>query len=271
MNIFDLLLINPILNLLLAIYQILSSLHVPYPLGFSIIALTVAIRFVLYPLISTQLRASKKMQEVSPHISRLKDKHKNDAKTLQAETMKLYKDHGVNPAAGCLPILVQLPIIWALYTVLQKIVSQDPEAVRSFINSIAYSDALKLSTPWATDFFGFPLGKTPSELWNGMPVVLLIPVLTAVLQFVQAKMMVPAKVETAIKKAEKTPKKEDDFAAVFQTQSLYLFPIMIGYFSFTFQVGLSLYWNTFTIFGILQQYKISGPGGMADLLKKLRK
>lgn len=271
MSLFDLILIHPIINLLLAIYYVADSLHIPYPLGFSIIGLTVAIRFILYPLINTQLKASKKMQELTPHISRLKEKHKSDAKVLQAETMRLYKEHGVNPAAGCLPILVQLPVIWALYTVLQRVVSQDPKTVLSFINSIAYTDTLRLSSPWATDFFGFPLGKTPSELLGFMPVVLLIPIITAVLQFIQAKMMVPAKVEQAIKKAEKTPKKEDDFAAVFQTQSVYLFPIMIGFFSYTFQIGLSLYWNTFTLFGILQQYKISGLGGLSDLKKIFKK
>lgn len=122
MNYFDIILINPILNVLLFIYHILFALNTPYALGFSIIVLTVIIRFVLYPLTSAQLKASKKMQDLSPHVSRLKDKHKGDAKTLQAETMKLYKEFGVNPAAGCLPVLIQLPVIWGLYAVLDKVI-----------------------------------------------------------------------------------------------------------------------------------------------------
>ena len=69
----------------------------------------------------------------------------------------------------------------------------------------------------------------------------------------------------------KEVKKEDDFQTAFQTQSLYIFPIMIGFFSFTLPLGLSFYWNTFTIFGIIQQYQVQGFGGLAPWLKKLRK
>jgi YidC/Oxa1 family membrane protein insertase len=63
--------------------------------------------------------------------------------------------------------------------------------------------------------------------------------------------------------------KDDDFQAAFQKQSLFIFPVMIGFFSFTLPVGLSLYWNTFTLFGILQQYLLVGPGGAAPWFKKL--
>ena len=64
-------------------------------------------------------------------------------------------------------------------------------------------------------------------------------------------------------------KKKEDFASAFQTQSLYIFPVMIGFFSYNFPVGLSLYWNTFTIFGIIQQYKVSGLGGLKGWVKKI--
>ena len=92
--IFDSFIVRPLATILVAIYQTLNFLHVPYPLGFSIIILTIIIRFILYPFISAQLKSSKKMQAVAPHLSRLKEKHKGDAKRMQAETMKLYKEHG---------------------------------------------------------------------------------------------------------------------------------------------------------------------------------
>jgi len=123
MELFNIILVNPLLNVLVAIYQGLTLLHVPGALGFSIILLTILIRLLLYPITGSQLKASKKMQDLHPHLSKLKAKHKGDAKTLQQETMKLYKEHGVNPAAGCLPLLVQLPIFWGLYTVLQQVVA----------------------------------------------------------------------------------------------------------------------------------------------------
>src|SRR3989344_4117589 len=108
---FDLVLINPIANILVAVYNILLFLNIPYSLGFAIVILTIIIRLAMYPLMSAQIKSAKKMQELSPHLSKVKERHKGDAKRLQQETMRLYKEHGVNPAAGCLPILIQIPVI----------------------------------------------------------------------------------------------------------------------------------------------------------------
>lgn len=206
------------------------------------------------------------MQELSPHLSRLKEKHKNDAKMLQSETMKLYKEHGVNPAAGCLPVLIQLPLIWALYQVLQDIVKYTPIQ----INSVLYSFIPKLSKTWDLTFFGLPLIQSPSHLVSASPLVLLIPIITGVFQFIQSKMILnPIPQADVVEK--KTEKKKDDFASAFQSQSLYIFPLMIGIFSWGFPIGLSLYWNTFTVFGIIQQYQVTGLGGLEELWTKKKK
>lgn len=274
MNIFDSLIVNPIINILLLIYTLLSATGLPFALGFSIIVLTIIIRFILYPLTGAQIKASKKMQDMTPHLSKLKEKHKGDAKMIQAETMKLYKEHGVNPLAGCLPVLIQLPVIWGLYSVLMKIISLGANSV-SELNKIAYVDFIKLTKPWDTYFFGLPLDQNPSELFKTLGVaILLIPVLTGVFQFIQSKMLLtPAPLASDKKLAEAKSglqgKKQEDFASAFQKQSLYIFPVMIGFFSWTFPIGLSLYWNTFTIFGIIQQYKISGFGGLKDWIDKV--
>ncbi|MEK7559037.1 MAG: YidC/Oxa1 family membrane protein insertase [Patescibacteria group bacterium] len=275
-EIFNFILVNPIINILVAIYKLLLVLHIPFPLGFSIIGLTVVIRLILYPLTHSQLKASKKMQELSPHISRLKDKHKNDAKTLQAETMKLYKEFGVNPAAGCLPLIIQIPVIWGLYSVLDKVVKLNSVDLLKYVNGVVLPP-LKLTSAWDTYFFGIPLGDNPAKLFSIMPFIILVPVLTAVFQFMQSKMMMASKDKTAkqtdkkVLPAGKEVKKKDDFASVFQSQSLYIFPLMIGFFSYTFPIGLSLYWNTFSVFGIIQQYQISGWGALSDLWKRRKK
>lgn len=239
---------------LLAIYKSLLFINVPYALGFSIILFTIFIRFILYPLFSSQLKASKKMQELHPHISKIKEQYKGNNAMISQETMKLYKEHGINPAAGCLPVLLQLPLIFVLYSVLSNIIKA-PNLVASEINKTVQVDFLKITESIDQTFFGIPLGLTPVQI---MPknlalefglLILLVPVITGALQYVQSKMMFPKKVEGDIKKT-------DDFSSIFATQATYIFPIMIGFFSFTFPVGLSLYWNTFTIFGIIQQYKI---------------
>src|SRR5205823_760768 len=101
---------------------------------------------------------------------------KNDAKTLQAETMKLYKEHGVNPAAGCLPLLIQFPIIISLYQVLSHVVSTKPATLVTEINKILYISALKLHVAPDQNFFGLPLGKSPQSLLNIFGIfILLVP------------------------------------------------------------------------------------------------
>jgi len=267
MEIFNLLIQKPLINILVVIYHLLVSAHVPYALGFSIIVLTTLIRLILYPFTAAQLKTSKKMQEITPQLNKIREKYKKDAKRLQQETMAVYSANGVNPAAGCLPVLVQLPILFGLYGVLLKIVH-----VKSIneVNSLLYSESLKLQHLWDSHFFGVSLGQDPSQLIKTVgPIILLVPVITALFQFLQSKMMAPSAEESAKKPVTKdgTP----DFMSTFQTQTLYLFPLMIGFFAFRFPIGLSLYWNTFTLFGIIQQYRIQGLGGLGDWVKKFKK
>lgn len=255
MEIFNVILIQPIFNVLVAIYQLLMLFHIPYALGFAIILLTVIVRAILYPFISAQMKTSKKMQDIAPHLSKVKEKHKGDSARIQEETMKLYKEFGVNPAAGCLPLLVQLPIIWGLYAVLQGIVHY---TTVDQINKFIYFDALKLTEMWDVNFFGIPLTHSPSQLMTSMGyMILLVPVITAALQYFQSKAMLPIPAAGEKPKEKKQSGTAEDFAASFQKQSLYIFPIMIGFFSYTLPVGLSLYWNTFSIFGIIQQQRIT--------------
>lgn len=265
MNIFSILFVDPTTNILVVFYHLLTFLHVPYALGFSIILLTGVIRLILYPFTAAQIRSSYKMQKLTPHVANIKETHKNDRKRQQEEMMKLYKEHGVNPAAGCLPILVQLPIIWGLYTVLQEVIKANGAEAIKKINEILYFPGMKLASPWDTHFFVLSLSAIPSQIIKDNPLIILIPVVTGILQYVLSKMMLPEDFE----KNKKKGKKGDDFQTAFQTQSVYIFPVMIGFFSYSLPVGLSLYWNTFTIFGILQQYLLVGGGSISHWFQKM--
>ena len=265
MNIFDLILVNPLLNVLVAIYQLLYSINIPSAVGFSIILLTIVIRFALYPFMHHSLKHQKKMQALMPEINKLKEKHKNDAKRMQVEQMALFKEHGLNPASGCLVMLIQLPILIALYTVLLKVVHLKSTGE---INNLLYFDWLKLNHLWDPNFFGLSLAKTPAELLPHVGIwIALLTVLTGGLQLIQSKMMMTP----AAEKAKQPQQKENDFATTFQTQSMYMLPVMVGFFSYTLPFGLSLYWNTLTIFGIIQQYIVSGWGGLVDWFPFLAK
>lgn len=212
------------------------------------------------------------MQKVAPHMANIREKHKDDKKRQQEEMMKLYKEHGINPAAGCLPVIIQLPIIWSLYNVLTHIVGVTGASAINKINAVLYSPSLRIDPRmWDTSFFGASLGMSPQHLLSHSPLLLLVPVITGATQFILSKMMLPdTSSEKALTKVDaKKEKKNDDFAAAFQSQSLYIFPVMIGFFSYSLPIGLSLYWNTFTIFGILQQYLIVGWGGLTPWIKKV--
>ena len=114
MNPFDTLLINPFLNVLLVFYTILNSIGIPGALGIAIILLTVLISLALWPLTSAQLKSTQKMAALKPHMDRVKEEHGHDKVRHQQEMSKLYKKHGVNPLAGCLPLILQIPIFIAL-------------------------------------------------------------------------------------------------------------------------------------------------------------
>lgn len=261
-EIFDILFTTPITNVLVACYKLLLMLHVPYALGFAIILLTVLIKLLLWPLTSAQIKSATKMQKLAPKISDLKEKYKNDKQKQQAEIMKLYQQNGINPASGCIPLVIQFPVLIALYHVLTTVVSANTVETIHKINSVVYFPFLELQELSGALFFNLALTVPPAKLLQYNPAIILVPVITGLLQFVLSKMMIPTT-------AKKDPKKKDDFQTAFQAQSVFIFPFMIAYFSYSLPLGLSLYWNTFTLFGILQQYLLVGPGGMEPWFAKI--
>lgn len=260
-QIFNQLFFLPILNLLVVFYKIFLFIRLPGAFGFAIIALTVFVRLILHPFFKQQLETSKKMQDLKPHLDRLSHKHKDDKKRLQEEQMKLYQQAGINPASGCLFMIIQIPVFIALYNTLQKFLLNHGTKVITDINKVVYSSSLHIKSidPW---FFGFNLALTPAKANN--LVYLLIPVITAVLQYLQTSAMTPPAPAPVV--AEKDSKKEDsgDFQKAMNTQMKFIFPLMIGWFSYTLPVGLSLYWNIFSLFSIMQYRKIN-PKSQAQM------
>lgn len=268
MNPFDTFLVNPILNLLIGVYSLLHAISIPGALGLSIIILSAAIRLVLWPLTTAQLRSTQKMAALKPHLDRVKLEHGHDKVRHQQEVSKLYKEHGVNPLAGCLPLLLQLPVFIGLYNVLSQVLQFDKADFLTSINSHLYFQQLYLMDKPNTAFLGTSLSAKPNEWANIGFAILAIPLITGLLQFVQSKMMMPQVAPTAVKNGGDKKASTEDTMAQVQAQMTYLMPVMIAFFSYGFPVGLSLYWNTFTIIGIIQQYVISGPGALNKYLPK---
>lgn len=248
-NFFNTVFVFPILNLLVLLYQVFLFIKLPGALGLAIIAMTAIVRGLFQPFYKKQMETARKMQDLKPHIDRLSEKHKDDKKTLQQEQLKLYQQAGINPASGCLVMIIQMPIFIALYNTLSVLLTngQGAKAITQ-INNVLYAPFLKITSidPW---FFGLNLAMSPQK--SGQWYYLAIPLITAFLQYLQAKAMTPpvAKVE---------PGKKDetgDFQKAMSTQMIFLFPVMIGWFSYTLPFGLSLYWNVFSLFSIIQGKK----------------
>ncbi len=265
MNPFDVFLITPFLNILIATYKLLAALSIPGALGFSIIILSAAIRLILWPLTTSQLKSAQKMAALKPHLDRIKAEHGHDKVRHQQEVSKLYKEHGVNPAAGCLPVLLQIPVFISLYNVLQKIVVLDKVEALSAINNKLYFPSLHLHQLPSTSFLGVHLATKPSQWHEVGFLILLIPIVTGLLQFAQSKMMTPQK-SNALKANTDNKGGLEDSMAQMQSQMVLLMPLMIAFFSYGFPVGLSLYWNTFTVIAIVQQYKVAGAGSLNKYL-----
>ncbi len=218
-------------------------------LGFSIIAITILVKLILLPLIIPTIRSAKKMQDLKPALDKLKAKHA-DKKALQQAQLDLYKENGVNPAAGCLPQIVQIVILISLYQV--------------FINFLKQSSVGGLTVN--PNFLYLNLTQ-PDHSY-------IMPILAGLTQLVFSLMM-QSGVESHVQspKNKDAKKKEEnnlEMAQSMQQQMVYMMPLMTVLISINFQSGLILYWVISTVFSIVQQYYFSGLGGLKPILLKLR-
>lgn len=245
----------PIVNLLALYHYLFSLAKIPGTLGFSIVALTVTIRLLLHPFFKQQMDSAKKMQDVKPHIDKLSKKHKGDAKKIQEEQMRLYQEAGINPASGCLFMIIQIPVFIALYQTLQHFFVADTSKVIVTLNKTLYFPFLHFKT-LDTWFLGLNLAATPNQMHSNF--AYLIPVVTGILQYFQTISTTagmtppPTKAIEEPKDGKKDTSTGDDFQKAMNTQMKYVFPFMIGWFSLSMPIGLALYWNIFSVFSIIQ-------------------
>jgi len=246
---------HPIVNLLALYHYLFSLIQIPGTLGFSIVALTVTIRLLLHPFFKQQMDSAKKMQDIKPHIDNLSKKHKGDTKKIQEEQMRIYQEAGINPASGCLFMVIQIPVFIALYQTLQMFFVADVTKTIVTLNKSLYFPFLHFKTLDAW-FLGINLAATPQQMKSVF--AYLTPIVTGTLQYFQtvsttAGMAPPASKEIVIgKDGKKVTSSTDDFQKAMNTQMKYVFPFMIGWFALSMPAGLALYWNIFSVFSIIQ-------------------
>jgi YidC/Oxa1 family membrane protein insertase len=244
---FNLIFTFPIFNVLMLLYHVFGSL------ALSIIVLTLIVRLAMFPLTLKQLKSTKATQAIQPLIADVRKKYKDQKEQYQA-MQAIYKEYGVNPAAGCLPLLVQLPVLYGLFFALRLVL--DTTNLNT-VNSLIY--------PFLPKFAALP---NVFMLWFGGQINLghpdpthILPILAGAATFLQLRMSQP-RTRSAAKDA--------------MTQQMqlmqYIMPFVTVFFAWNFAAGLALYWTTTSIFSMVQQYFVTGWGSltvMPDFLQNL--
>ncbi len=239
-------------------------------MGLAIIGFSLFLRFLLNPLTKPYMESMKKMKEFEPQLAKLKAKHAGDNKKLLEAQSEFYKQKNINPGAGCLPYLLQIVVLIALFNVFSRVLSANVSGVDKF-NELLYLP-LKLSGGESinTQFLYMDITKPDVFRLPFIPFPLPGPILifAALAQFISAKMMAPViKVEEKI--AKKTKGAADDFQVAMQQSMTYTFPLFTIIFGLSFPSGLALYWLLFSVWQVASQYQTSGWGSLSPFISKL--
>ena len=239
----------PVYNILMVTYEGLNKVFPGGAFALAIIILTLLIRAALIPLTRKQLQSTRKMQLIQPELKALQQRYRGDPQTLMAEQRRLYKENGVSMYGGCLPLVVQMPFIYALYgaflTVIHAAALSAPKNLVE-INKDLYSFVPHLSAFPQTWFVWTSL-VTPDPLH-------ILPVLAALLTFIQLRMAMP------VRKPRQPGENPDPTTQATGTMQ-YIMPVVTLFIGWTFPAGLALYWCISTGFSAVQQYFINGNWG----------
>ncbi|MCY4539896.1 MAG: YidC/Oxa1 family membrane protein insertase [Chloroflexi bacterium] len=264
--------LNPFVTILTWLYALLNQ-----DIVLAIIVLTVIIRFLTYPLLAKQQESSRKMQQVQPQLKKLQEKYKNDKEKLSQAQMKLYRENKVNPVGGCFPLVIQFPILIGLYQAIFFALAATPFQLIDLSERLLIPglDALiPLQRMWSPipglmhilPEMDLTLPPTANPSY-----ALVLPLLVLVTTWAQSKLTMAS---TKGKSEQKDDDDDDDSGsgvggqAQAMTKSMTtIMPIMFGAFSLSFSVGLSIYFVTSNLIGIVQY----SPQGRQLLDKVFRK
>lgn len=240
--------ISIFVNVLIWIYDVVG-----HNFGLAIILFTILIRIVTWPLNAQQMKGAAAMQELQndKEWQAIQKKHAKDREKLAQEQMRIYRERGINPFSSCLPTLIQFPIIIALYQSITRALASTPLDLLKLSRSISLPNVSDL-IPLNSKFLWMDLGRPESVAILGfaLPTLALI---VAITTYIQAKLTMPA-----------TATPGDQSAAMSGMMTIYM-PLLLGYFAITFASGLSVYFITSNILGIVQ-YAMQGKANWRNLI-----
>ena len=216
---------QPIFNVLVFLYNILGDL------GVTIIVITILIKIILYPFSHKTLKAQRALQQLQPKLQELQKKFKNNKEQLAKATMELYKKEKVNPFSSCLPLLIQLPFLFAVFRVFR-------DGFKAESLDLVYPFIMRPETIDPT-FFGLMDLSQPA---------IFIAVLAGLAQFWQTRMLTHTR-QPKVKGSE-----DESMASMMNKQVMYVMPLVTVFIGAKLPGGLSLYWLVFTLLTVAQQY-----------------
>lgn len=240
----DTLVVTPLTQGLIFLNDLIEGMGAPYSWGFAIILFTLIVKIVTLPLNLQQARSTRATQELQPKLQELQKKYAKDKEKLAQAQMELYREHGVNPLGGCLPMLIQLPILFGLYQALYRLASTGEIVGQRFlwIPDLAFPTrevGLNWLWPSKPEFIGFAAAA----------LYLILPVLTVITQIAMQRMTT-------------SPTASQDPQQAAMQQTMLIMPFMFGFITLQVPAGLTLYWVTSNLFSMIQQYFITGWGSL---------
>ena len=257
---FTTLIAQPIFNLLVAIYALLPG----HNFGLAIIVFTIIIRLLLWPLVKKQLHQTKVMRKVQPELKKIKQQTKGDRQKEALMTMELYKERGIKPMASIGVVLLQLPILLALYSGLNRVI-KDPHQLHDFaypfLQDLSWMQQLGQNIHLFDESLFGVVDLTKSAIGaNGLYVPALVLVLGSVtIQFFQSRQLLPQAKDgrslRSILRDAGSGKQTDqsEVNAAVGRSTMYFLPIMIFFFTVSLASALSLYWLVGGLVAFLQQ------------------
>ncbi|MBM2826689.1 MAG: YidC/Oxa1 family rane protein insertase [Dehalococcoidia bacterium] len=235
-DIWNLLVIQPLLNGLILLYYVLFN-----NFGLTIIAFTISVRLVMLPMTLKQLHATKAMSQLQPKLTEIQRRYKDDRQRLGQEQMKLYREAGVNPLGCAVPTFLQFPIWIGLYQSILLAMAADPKNLLDLSQHL-YS--------WLPQVHGLVPLKS-GFLWLDLSApdrTVILPMLVLASTWIQQKMM-------TMPSADPSQKRMNDMMQ-------WMMPLMLGFFALQFASGLAIYWVVSNIATMVIQYFVSGWGGL---------
>ncbi len=247
-----------------ALHTVISGIGIAGAWGWAIIIFTIIIKVVTLPLTFKQLQSTKMQQELQPKLAELQQKYGKDRQKLAEEQMRLYKEAGFNPAGGCLPLLIQMPILFALYQSLYVLASPVVHKLTGagflWIPDLAVP-SLSAATLQDINFQGqnWLGGAISAHRWDLFAAYISLPIIMTLSQLILQKMTQPA--------SAGKPKSGQPDQTQMMGQMMMFMPIFFGYITLGLPSGLTLYWTVSNVLQLVQQYFITGWGGLADWLR----